>query len=201
MRAARPLTITAHGASGLVTLPQSSPLMKLPRRPKKMPPGDHGATAVREIEELDRLAAAVEPHRDQHAAQAAVERHPALPHGEDAERIREQLLVRVDEHVADAAADDRAERGVEHDVVDVDRLDLAPRLGRAHAQAKPDEQERGEVHDPVPAHLERAERECDGIEFGIVEHEPLRTSRIVVVDDALVYARRMADCSLSVARR
>ena len=34
----------AHGASGLVTRPQSSPLMKLPSRPAASPVGTIGAT-------------------------------------------------------------------------------------------------------------------------------------------------------------
>ncbi len=127
------LAVHDHGPRriGARDLPQSSPLMKLPMRPKKMPPDAPRRDRIGEIEELDPTRPAVEPHRDQHAGQSAVERHAALPHREDAERVGEQLLVRVDEHVADPAADDRAERAVEHDVVDAVRLHLAPRQLRA----------------------------------------------------------------------
>ena len=104
-----------------------------------------------------------------------MERHAALPHAVDAARIGEQLLRAVHEHVADAAAEDSAERGVEHDVVDLLDLDRAPRLLRARAHAEPRRDEAGEVHEAVPTHLERAETEQradadrDGIEFGVLE--------------------------------
>ena len=78
-----------------------------------------------------------------------------------------QLAQAVDEHVADAAADDRAERAVEHDVVDVLGLDPAPRLLGVRAPAEPAEREADEVHEPVPAHLERPDRERNGIEVRI----------------------------------
>ena len=103
--------------------------------------------------------ATVQPHRRQHAEEAAVERHAALPHFEDGERIGDHFAESVDQHVADAAADDRAERHVENDVVDVLGFDLAPGLLGMRARAEPAEREADEIHDPVPAHLERAKAE------------------------------------------
>jgi hypothetical protein len=96
-----------------------------------------------------------------------MERHAALPHFENAERIGDQLAEPVNQHVTDAAADDRAESDVEHDVVDVLRLDAAPRLLRVRARAEPAEHEPDEVHDPVPAHRDRADLERNGIEVRI----------------------------------
>ncbi len=94
-----------------------------------------------------------------------------------------QLAQAVDEHVADAAAGNRAERDVEDDVVDVLGLDAAPRLLRTHARAEPAAHEADEIHDPVPAHFERAEaeqrpdRECHRIEIGIREQIATKRER------------------------
>src|SRR5690606_30616924 len=71
-----------------------------------------------------------EPDRDEHADQAAVERHAAFPSLENVQRVREQVLApgRIEDHVADAPADDHAERAVEDQVVDLRWGDWAPRL-------------------------------------------------------------------------
>ena len=107
----------AHGTS--VGAPHSSPLMKLPMRPAARPSGTSGATkSVTSSQRLLR-AAREEPQRDQHAEQAAVEAHAALP---DVRRSRADARGStrlVEQHVAEPAAEDHAEHAVEQHVVDV----------------------------------------------------------------------------------
>ena len=131
-------------------------------RPKKMPPDDHGAIASVRSKNLMPMLRPYSHIATSTPVKPAVERHPALPHGEDAERIGDQLLVRVDEHVTDAPADDRAERDVEHDVVDVLGFILLQGTFARTRSPIQHEQERGEIHDPVPAHLRagRARMRC-----------------------------------------
>jgi hypothetical protein len=130
---------------------------------------------IHDDEEWALNRAAVQPHRDQHAQETTVERHAAFPHAEQAEWIRDQLAQTVDQHVADAAADDRPERDVEHDVVDVLRPDQAVRVLGARPRAEPAGAEADQIHEPIPMHghgpiaEQRPDRDRDGIESRIRE--------------------------------
>ena len=64
---------------------------------------------------------AANAHRHAHAEQPAVEGHAALPDAQDRQRVLRELLVAVEQHVAEPAAEDHAERAVEDDVVDLRR--------------------------------------------------------------------------------
>ena len=66
-----------------VTRPQSSPLMKLPSRPNASPSGISGAT--KSVTSSQRLCrdAGEDQERHQHAEEAAVEAHAALPERDD----------------------------------------------------------------------------------------------------------------------
>ena len=63
-----------------------------------------------------------EHHRQDRAEEAAVERHAAVPQREDLERVLGEAREIVEEHVADAAAEDDAERAPDDEIVDVGRL-------------------------------------------------------------------------------
>ena len=92
-----------------------------------------------EVEHVgDAPAAAPREQRDREhdAGEAAVEGHAALPDAEHGERILAQVVEAVDEHPAEAPADDHADRGEEDDVVHVDRLPgRARHCGRGGARA------------------------------------------------------------------
>ena len=112
-----------------------------------------------------------EPERDQHAEKAAVEAHPALPHGKDLERVREIVERLVENDVAEAAAQDHAEHAVEQHVVDVARMPSGQQvLSRAKLAEHREQDERDEIHEPVPADGDRADLERDGIELRMDEH-------------------------------
>ena len=109
----------AQGTS--VGRPHNSPLMKLARRPRKSP---IGATAV-VTSPSERIG---KPRRsansdggDDAAEHAAVERHAAGPQLENLERVRGEMRKIVEQHVADAAAEDDAERDPDNEVVEVDQ--------------------------------------------------------------------------------
>jgi hypothetical protein len=114
-----------------------------------------------------------EGHRRHHAEQPAVEGHPALPQGEDLERVREVVVRLVEEHVAQPPAEDHAEHDEEKDVVELGaRHGDDPLLDAAHAEP-PSGGEADEVHQAVPADRERSDLECDGIDIGMDEHARL----------------------------
>ena len=102
-----------------VTRPHSSPLMKLPMRPAAMPSGTSGATKSIRSQVVDAVLPARERHGEHHAEQPAVERHAALPDGEDLERMREVVARLVEQHVAQPPAEDHAEHGEEYEVVEL----------------------------------------------------------------------------------
>ena len=127
-----------------------------------------------EVEHVGDAAAAApgeERDRDHHAGEAAVEGHAALP---DTERSRAgprtDRIEAVDQNPAEAPAGDHADRSEENQVVDVHRLPGRPGSGCAPAREPPAGDEADHVHEPVPVHLDRAERKRDRIDFGIGDH-------------------------------
>ncbi len=102
----------------------------------------------------------VDPVRDDHAEQAAVERHAAFPDLVPARRVE---LV-VEEDVAEAAADEDAEDAPEQDVGHLRGLDgPALALGQV-GENDVGADEREHVRQPVPPDLDRAERDDDRID-------------------------------------
>ena len=85
--------------------------------------------------------------------------------------MREVVERLVEEHVAEAAAEDHAEHAVEQHVVDVARMPAGQQvLPRAQLAEHDEQHERDEVHEPVPAHGDGADLERDGIELRMDEH-------------------------------
>jgi len=108
--------------------------------------------------------------RENHAEEAAVERHAALPDREDLERMLQEVGALVEDDVAQAAAEDHPEDAVEEQVVEVIARDRRAAGGDAARAEPPERAERGEVHEAVPADRQRADREGDRIEIGMYEH-------------------------------
>jgi hypothetical protein len=75
----------------------------------------------------DAAMACEQRHRQDRAEKAAVERHAALPDGEDLQRVRQKTRQVVEEHVSGAAAEDDAEGSPDDKVVDVGRLEWRAR--------------------------------------------------------------------------
>jgi hypothetical protein len=60
---------------------------------------------VHDLEEGLVIATRKQPLRDDNADQSAVERHPALPYLEYLQRIVEQRIQVIEQHIAEAPAD------------------------------------------------------------------------------------------------
>jgi hypothetical protein len=82
--------------------------MKFPSRPVAKPSGQSGAMKSH-VQPAQVVPPRDEHHRDEHAEKAAVERHPALPHREDLERMRKIVARLVKEQIPEAPAEDHAD--------------------------------------------------------------------------------------------
>ena len=100
-----------------------------------------------------------EPQDADHRAQrAAVERHAALPQLQRPQRLAQHGGI-VEQDIGDPAAQNDAERRVEHEIVG-----MAPRHRRARPvdqlhQVPPADEDAGDVAERIPADLQRPERE------------------------------------------
>ncbi|KAG1246432.1 hypothetical protein G6F68_014642 [Rhizopus microsporus] len=103
--------------------------------------------------------------------QAAVEAHAAIPDLEQQQRVVQEIAQRVEQHVADAPAQHHAEHGVEQQVGEAVGIDArqAP-VGNALAAQQPGRGEAEQVHDAVPVHLDRPQREGDGVDVVEIDH-------------------------------
>ncbi len=106
--------------------PHNSPLMKLAMRPRNSPIGADRAGDVAERQDRNAALAREQQHGDHAAGKAAVERHAAVPQLHDLERMRGEVRQIVEQHVADAAAEDDAERHPEDEIVEVGDASSAP---------------------------------------------------------------------------
>jgi len=116
------------------------------------------------------LAAPGEVHdAEAHPDHAAVEAHPAVPETDDLDRVLQIFERLVEDHIAEPAAEDDAERGVKGHVVRVPpghgRAGLADQL----EQIPPADDDADQISEAVPAQLEPAPFEQDGMQAQIVE--------------------------------
>ena len=153
----------AQGTS--VGRPHNSPLMKLAMRPRNSP---IGATAeVRSPSDSIGMSrcSANSTHGDDAAEEAAMERHAAVPELQDLQRVRGEMRRVVEQHIADAAAEDDAERHPEDEVVDVlerHRRPCRPTAASSRISARsiePAEQDAADIGERIPADGERARYE------------------------------------------
>ena len=115
-----------------------------------------------------------EPYqRDHHADEAAVKRHAAVPDPEQPGRIGHELFEAVEEDVADAAAEHRAQRAVEHDVGNLLRGPVGVHGARASVAEPPRHHERREIGEAVPTDRDRSVADDHRVDVGIVQ-KPLR---------------------------
>ena len=125
---------------------------------------------------------------------AAVERHAALPHFENLERMSGELRQVVEQHIADAAAEHDAERHPEDEIVvvgDRERRRSAPQPFARDDRAgiEPAEQDAEDIGERVPADGKRPDRDQHRMESG--EGDDRRTaSRAPSGFDARSWQRR-----------
>src|SRR5215471_3106520 len=108
---------------------------------------------------------------EEHAEQATVKAHAALPYRHNLDGVREVVHRLVEQHVSEAAPYDHPEHAVEEHVVHVARMPTGKQVLPRTNLAEHDEQhEPHEVHKPVPADRERTNVQGDWIELRMNEH-------------------------------
>ena len=105
---------------------------------------------AREIEDAERRA-----------DHAAVERHAAVPQLQDLDRVPEIFAEIVEQHIAEAAAEDDPERGVEDEVVGMAAGHRRAGLLEQLQQIPIADEDAGEVGEAVPAEVERPDVQRD----------------------------------------
>ena len=116
-------------------------------------------------------------HGEDRAEKAAMERHAAMPEGDDLDRVVGEAGQIVEEDVADATAKNDAERSIDDEVVDIDGLHRracrAPqrRRGNQALGVPPSEQDADDIGERVPADGERADRDQHRIDGRERENE------------------------------
>ena len=125
---------------------------------------------IHQPQETQLVAARFKRHGDDDAQQAAVEGHPALPHRDDLERVRQVVAQLVEEHVAKPPAENHPENRREQQIVE-----LLPRHRREALCDSPQAQppaggEADEIHEAVPAHRERADGKRDRVDIRVDQH-------------------------------
>jgi hypothetical protein len=98
-----------------------------------------------------------------------VERHAAAPEIEDLDRVVDILLEIVEQHVADAAAEDDAQRGPDKKVVDVDRPRDHRRLLGDPERIAPADDQAGDIGERIPAKREGPELPVADLEGAAAE--------------------------------
>ena len=103
-----------------------------------------------------------------------MKRHAAFPDGKYFQRMGQVIAGLVEQYLPQSATDDHPEHAIEQQVVEL--LDgQQPRPGLDPVAAEHDElNESDQIHQAVPAHGKRAEREGDGIELRVEEHRRRR---------------------------
>ncbi len=77
----------------------------------------------------------------------------------------------VEQHLPQPAAQHHAEHAVEQQVVERGGVDAVPGLRRCTPATEQQEgDEAGQVHQPIPAHRQRAKAQGNGIELRMNEH-------------------------------
>ena len=100
--------------------------------------------------------------------------HSALPDRGNLERMRQVIGRLVEEHVAQAPAQDYPHGAVEQEVFEVAAVHAGERGVRATRQPQAAQQEKAqeshEVHQAIPAHGNRAQLQGDRVKLRMDEH-------------------------------
>ncbi len=105
------------------------------------------------------LAAVIEDS-ERGSDHAAVERHAAIPHLENVDRVLEVIGQVVEQDVAEPAAEENSDRGIKAEVLGVAPGDRRPGLLDQPEQVPITNENSREVGKAVPFDFEEAEVEC-----------------------------------------
>jgi hypothetical protein len=105
-----------------------------------------------------------------------MERHAAVPDLDRIPRVFGPERQAIEQHVAQAAAEDGAQHAEEHEIVDVVGLPRGIRPAGPDPAQPPGRRESDQVHDSVPVDFQRPETaeganlERDLVEAGVLDH-------------------------------
>ena len=125
---------------------------------------DRAHHGIADLEEGALAHVGEQPHGEDHAEHAAVERHAALPDRERLERMAEIVTGPVEQHVAEPAAQHHAQRDVEQQIVDLERGQPPARALHQPAHVAPAGHQAYDVGERVPADREGSELDQDRID-------------------------------------
>ena len=116
-------------------------------------------------------------HGGNHAQQATVERHAALPHRKNLQRVGEVVAGLVEQAVPQPPANDHAHHAEEKNVLDIlarpgagagdGGKGLVPQAARAQEHEQP---KRHQIRDAVPVNGEGAQLQGNGVDVGVSQH-------------------------------
>jgi hypothetical protein len=94
-----------------------------------------------------------------------MKRHTTLGNPENKQGVLQQAVKTVKQNIADSAAKHYANHAVKKDITDFLCGPSPPAAVPCEPiPACPEKQKSEQVHDPVPVHMDRSERECYGID-------------------------------------
>ncbi len=112
------------------------------------------------------------PHGNDDADEPAVKRHAPLPDLHNHGRVANETRKVVEQHVAEAPADNGPERNIEKQVVDGRAGPGTARIFGSDATQTPGDGKAEEIHETVPVNLHGPERKDDRVDIGIGDHGP-----------------------------
>ena len=129
--------------------------------PKPQSNGHDGRAEIQHVPVMFLRIAREQPHRKHHAQQTTVERHAAIPDLKQAEGIGQKTTEVIKQNVADSATQNDAHGAVKNQIADLLGGPTGIRTIGALFQQQKSSQKAQQIHDAVPADLERSECECD----------------------------------------
>lgn len=128
---------------------------------------------------IEAVSSREQDQRKRYAGNAPVERHAAIPQLEDLQRVEDHLGT-VEDHIAEPAAQDDAQRRVEHQIIGLRADHRRGGLGEQSQQIPPARDDARDIGERVPAQIKRAERQRNGVEAKIGELDMLHRDRLSV---------------------
>ena len=101
-----------------------------------------------------------------------MKRHAAFPDTKQRQRIAQEIAKSVKQDIPDSAAEDNAQGDVEHQIVHLFGGPAGIGLPDAIATQRPAGQKTQQVHQAVPAHVQRPQAERHRVKIRMNQHEP-----------------------------
>ena len=125
---------------------------------------------IRQLPKLHAMSANIEGHHDKHSQQTAMRTHSALPNREDLKGMSQVPRRLIKKTVAQPAAQHNAKNAPEKKVLNIVGRHAPPIILRSSTTEEPESEKTQKVHQTVPMHSQRTDRERDGIKLRMNQH-------------------------------